>query len=177
MICVYGLGARNADGEQGKAAPILVASAASRPMYLDPPKLDTPTTDEQRFLVLVNQERRARGLSRLRFDPLLCEVARAHSRDMAARKYFSHEAPNARQRTPLDRYQGACAKPPHYLLVGENLFYCSAPGVERGHKALMESPGHRKNILDGRYESAGVGSYTSDDGEYWVTQMFLKRRD
>ncbi len=133
--------------------------------------------DEQKFLGLVNQERQARGLPPLAFDPLLSEVARAHSREMASRGYFAHESPTPGRRTPMERYLSAFAKTPQYLLVGENLLYCSVRGAERGHKSLMASDKHRKNLLDERYEAVGIGTYTSADGEYWVTQMFLKRRD
>jgi uncharacterized protein YkwD len=135
------------------------------------------TPDENRFLALINQERRARGLGVLTQDPLLREVARRHSRDMAERGYFAHEAPTESLRTPMERYLAGLGRRPGYAVVGENLFYCSELGVQRGHRSLMESPGHRRNILDKRYEAAGVGVYVSPDGEYFVTQMFLKQRD
>lgn len=135
------------------------------------------TSDEQEFLTLVNQERAARGLSPLRFDPLCTQVARRHSRDMADRNYFGHESPTAGRRTPMQRYLAASGRQPQYLVVGENLFYCSMAGVERGHRSLMASEGHRRNLLDPRYEAVGVGTYTNAQGEYWVTQVFVKRRD
>ena len=134
--------------------------------------------DEARFITLINRERAARGIAALAVDPMLASVARAHSRDMADRAYFSHESPTPGAATPMARYQAAASGEPQSLLVGENLYYCSATvGAEAGHRALMASPGHRANLLDERYESIGVGIYANEHGEYWVTQVFLRRRD
>jgi uncharacterized protein YkwD len=57
--------------------------------------------------------------------------------------------------------------------VGENLYYCSIVDVERGHRALMNSPSHRANILHPPFRKGGIGIYKSQTGEFWVTQMFL----
>jgi uncharacterized protein YkwD len=135
------------------------------------------TQDESRFVDLVNKERTQRGLSRLTVDPMLIEVARAHSREMSDKHYFAHKSPTPGLTTPLDRYLAAEKHKPSWALVGENLFYCSKPGVDRGHCALMNSPGHRANILESRYEQIGVGIYTSPKGEFYVTQMFLAKTD
>lgn len=177
-MLVCGLTARVAStAGSGKAAPgEAVPAALTRPAGGQAGAF-APAPDEQKFLTLVNQERQGRGLSALALDPLLCEVARAHSREMAAKRYFAHESPTPGQRTPMERYLSAFARTPQYLLVGENLFYCSVAGVERGHKSLLASQKHRQNLLDERYEAVGIGTYTNADGEYWVTQMFLKRRD
>ena len=67
---------------------------------------------------------------------------------------------------------------PDYLLVGENIFYCSifnnVYNADYGHRALMDSPGHRANILDPRFTKVGLGIYHNARGEFWVTQMFTK---
>ena len=137
-----------------------------------------PTADEQRSLELVNRERQRQGLAVLNFDPTLCAAARAHSREMAEQGYFSHVSPTSSLATPMQRYLSAHGgrERPEYLLVGENIFYCSKPDTERSHQAFMESEGHRKNLLDPRYETGGIGIYIHERGEYFVTQMFLKRR-
>jgi uncharacterized protein YkwD len=131
------------------------------------------TTDEQRFLDLVNAERSQRHLHELTVDPVLIDVARAHSREMADKNYFDHVSPTPGLKTPMDRYLHALSKRPAYACVGENLFYCSVVDVQRGHEALMNSPGHRANILFPRFRQAGVGIYKSPAGEFWVTEMFL----
>jgi uncharacterized protein YkwD len=131
------------------------------------------TSDELRFLDLVNHERAARHLAELKPDPLLVQVARQHSREMWEKNYFDHLSPTPGERTPMDRFLHAARARPAHACVGENLFYCSVVDVERGHRALMNSPGHRANILYPPFRRSGVGVYKSDSGEFWVTEMFL----
>jgi uncharacterized protein YkwD len=131
------------------------------------------TGDEWRFLDLLNRERATRHLAELKPDPLLVEVAREHSREMCEKNYFDHVSPTAGERTPMDRYLHAVHHRPPHACVGENLFYCSVVDVERGHHALMNSPGHRANILYAPFRRGGIGIYKSETGEFWVTQMFL----
>ena len=131
------------------------------------------TADELRFLDLLNRERAARHLTELKPDPLLVEVARQHSREMCDKNYFAHVSPTPGLRTPMDRYLRAIHHRPAHACVGENLFYCSVVDVERGHHALMNSPGHRANILYAPFRRGGIGIHKSDTGEFWVTQMFL----
>jgi uncharacterized protein YkwD len=140
------------------------------------------TDEEREYIDRINAERTERGLCALTPDPLLIQVARGHSWDMSERGYFSHVATLNGQHTPMDRYlrglHNAGQGTPNYLLVGENIYFCSVtrPGrdVLLGHQALMESPGHRANILDPRFERVGVGIYRDAGGAIWVTQMFLR---
>lgn len=135
------------------------------------------TQEEIRFVELVNKERASRGLPQLTIDPVLIQVAREHSREMGEKHYFSHHSPTPKMRTPLDRYLAGAKRRPSWALVGENLFYCSIVDVNRGHTALMNSEGHRANILESRYERIGVGAYVTPDGQFYVTQMFLAKID
>lgn len=114
---------------------------------------------EQSVLRLINNARRAEGVSPLYMDPLLQEVARGHARDMYRRGYFDHATPECargparpRCRDPFDRMDEAGAV---YEVAGENL--ALAPTVSAAHQGLMGSPGHRRNILDPRFERAGIG--------------------
>jgi len=131
------------------------------------------TSEEWRFLDLLNRERATLHLSELKPDPLLVEVARGHSREMCEKNYFDHVSPTPGERTPMDRYLHALHHRPAHACVGENLFYCSIVDVERGHHALMNSPGHRANILYAPFRRGGIGIYKSETGEFWVTEMFL----
>jgi len=135
------------------------------------------TQEELRFVELVNKERASRRLSQLTIDPLLIEVARGHSREMSEKHYFSHTSPTSSMRTPVDRYLAAAKERPSWALVGENLVYCSAVDVDRGHMALMNSEGHRANILESRYQRIGVGACVNPKGELYVTQTFLAKAD
>jgi uncharacterized protein YkwD len=135
-----------------------------------PPALSL-TADEALALRLVNAERTARGLSALALDPVLVEVARQHSDDMARRGYFAHLEPPPNQRTPLDRYAAALTRHPR-TVVGENIARADEPLMELIHDRMMESPDHRANLLDPEYVALGVGIHAQPNGHIWLTQMF-----
>lgn len=120
---------------------------------------------EAKMLELVNAERRAAGLQLLRADPAMAQVARAHSRDMFARGYFSHVAPDGK--TLGDRVR--VAKIP-FVAAGENL--ALGPTLQVCHDGLMKSPGHRANILHSSFGRLGIG--VLDGGRYglMITQNF-----
>lgn len=120
---------------------------------------------EAQMLQLVNTERVKQGLSPLTADPELTQVARAHSKDMFARGYFSHM--NLEGKTPSDRIQAAKV---HFITAGENLAYAHTLTI--AHNGLMNSPGHRANILSKDYGRVGIGIL--DGGIYglMVTQNF-----
>ncbi len=146
------------------------------------PSPDAPLPEEEEFIERVNQERTSRGLNALTFDPLLVRVARAHSREMCDKDYFDHHSPTPGLRSPMDRVlrslKDAGNGNPDYLLVGENIYYCSVfndtYNVAYGHQALMDSPGHRANILEPRFTKIGLGIYRNAKGEFWVTEEFTK---
>lgn len=168
------------DRAQSTAQPEMNGTSASAGSQRQTERASLPeaTDEERRFVELTNRERLRRGMSELRIDPLLIAVAREHSAEMRDRDYFSHHSPSASLRTPMDRYLHAvaAARPP-YACVGENLFYCTISDVERGHRAFMNSPKHRENVLYPRFEKIGVGIVKDREGKFWVTQMFLTTTD
>ncbi|HET7897713.1 MAG TPA: CvpA family protein [Flavisolibacter sp.] len=120
---------------------------------------------EAQMLQLVNQERVKRGLSALKADPKLTQVARAHSTDMFARGYFSHYTPE--KADPFDRMKKAGVK---FLTAGENL--ALGRTLKICHEGLMNSPGHRANILNPSFGRLGIG--IMDGGIYglMISQEF-----
>ena len=135
------------------------------------------TVEEQRLMDLANEERRMVGLSTLRPNQMLVQVARAHSREMYEKSYFDHRSPTPELATPKVRYLKGMGRMPTYACIGENLFYSSVVDPELGNKCLMQSPSHRANILSTQFDQMGVGVYESPDGRFWVTQMFLTQID
>ncbi len=131
-----------------------------------------PTEEEATILRLVNAERAQRRLPALRFDAVLTRAARDHSREMRELDYFDHESPTAGRRMPLDRYIRTSGRGRGSVLVGENIFHASSVMPERAHSAFMRSPGHRENVLDGRFRRCGIGIHIAPDGRFWVTEMF-----
>lgn len=120
---------------------------------------------EARMLELVNQERAQAGLAPLVADPELTAVARQHSSDMFARSYFSHYTPEGN--TPFDRMQNARVR---FLTAGENL--ALAPTLPIAHTGLMNSPGHRANILRPTFGRIGIGILDGGRHGLMVTQNF-----
>ena len=120
---------------------------------------------EKRMLDLVNQERAAAGLSPLAADPELTEVARRHSADMFARGYFAHDTPEGA--TPFDRMRAADVR---FVTAGENL--ALAPTVSVAHTGLMNSPGHRANILRPEFGRVGIGIMDGGMRGLMVSQEF-----
>lgn len=120
---------------------------------IEPPKAVKLLPDsgtERKMFDLVNEERAARGQQKLVWDDELMEVGRDHCLDMFSKGYFSHYTPDGK--SPFDRMDAANI---NYQTAGENLAY--APNVEVAHQGLMDSPGHKENILRGEFGNLGVG--------------------
>ncbi len=120
---------------------------------------------EQRMLDLLNQERVANGLQPLAADPELTEVARRHSADMFARGYFAHDTPEGL--SPFDRMKAANVR---FTTAGENL--ALAPTLQIAHTGLMNSPGHRANILRREFGRVGIGVMDGGMRGLMVSQEF-----
>lgn len=45
------------------------------------------------------------------------------------------------------------------------------------HEALLQSPGHRANLLDDDVDQIGIGIHVDDDGNVWITQNFRRHVD
>ncbi len=131
-------------------------------------RIDNPTIDEPseaRMFELLNQERVRAGLEPLVRDAGIDEVARAHSVDMLQQGYFAHEAPDGR--TPFDRMRQAGIQ---FTAAGENL--ALAPTAALAHQGLMDSPGHRANILSPAFRRVGIGAARADGRGRMFTQDF-----
>lgn len=111
---------------------------------------------------LVNEERSAEGLAPLDLnrDATTCAQLRAEE----AKKSFSHNRPNGSSCFTALKEAGIT-----YAAAGENLAG-KIKTPEKVVKAWMDSPGHRKNIMNPKYSQIGVGYVSS--GNYWA-QFFL----
>lgn len=120
---------------------------------------------ESNMVNLVNQERIKVGLLPLILDYNLRKIARNHSADMFQKGYFAHQSPE--EKDVSDR-----AKEINYIfqVIGENLAY--APTLDLAHKGLMNSPGHRANILGEDYKKIGIGIAKSEEYGLMITQNF-----
>lgn len=126
----------------------------------------TLAPEEAKMLELVNAERTSRGLMPLTVDFRLVELARKKSQDMIDKNYFGHYSPT--YGSPFDMMKSAGIE---YRLAGENL--AGAPDVATAHKALMNSEGHRRNILNPGFTKVGIGVAKGGPYGMMFTQMFI----
>jgi len=124
------------------------------------------TADEQKMLDLVNSERAKMGLSQLSPNLKATEVARLKARDMIAKNYFSHTSPT--YGSPFDMMKQFGIS---YRYAGENL--AGAPSTDIAHTNLMNSPGHRANILNSNYREVGIGIVNGGPYGKMFVQMFI----
>jgi uncharacterized protein YkwD len=119
----------------------------------------------------INQERVAAGLPALIVRAKLIEKARGWSHKMAVAS-----GPNRGQACKLSHNPRLAKEVPlDWSLLGENVG-CSATNAEELHQAFMNSPGHRKNILDSKFDSVGVAIVMADTTMF-VTQVFMQTRE
>ena len=138
-------------------------SKESIPISVDRQVLSVDETSEAVMFKLVNEERLKIGLGTLEWRSEIVPVAREHARDMWEREYFGHVSPDGEDvGGRLDR-AGV-----DYQSVGENL--ALAPTVSTAHQGLMNSEGHRENILSSDFNRVGIG--VIDNGVYG--KMFVQ---
>ena len=128
-------------------------------------QLTIDAISEAQMIALVNSERSTRGYRQLERDDRLTDIARKHSMDMLKRRYFSHFSPEGHD-VGYRAKQGSIT----YRLIGENLAY--APDGATAHAGLMNSEGHRKNILDPEWTMIGIGVIDGDIYGKMFTQVF-----
>ncbi len=162
---IFGPAAREALGFLTVRPPAQSGGVTEEAVNLNFTVDDAPTEPqtEQAMLDLMNQERTSRGLVPLAMDPELRLLARSHADDMFKRGYFSHETPEGID--PFKRMEKVNIR---FGLAGENL--ALAPTLDIAHTGLMNSPGHRANILKDGFRKVGIG--VLDGGLYG--KMFVQ---
>lgn len=120
---------------------------------------------EAEMLALINKERAAENLAPLEADTEMRGVALKHSADMFSRGYFSHNTPE--EKSPFDRMNDEKVR---YRTAGENL--ALAPTLKIAHTGLMNSPGHRANILRPQFGRVGIGILDGGRRGLMITQNF-----
>ncbi|HZX01652.1 MAG TPA: CAP domain-containing protein [Kribbella sp.] len=158
---------RSTSGATGRPKPSVRTTPTGRPSSTptktrttDPTPSDTPqppvsgggtNAQERQVLDYTNQIRQQQGCGPLKLDSALVEAAGKHASDMVRRHYMDHTNPDGQD--PGDRMKAAGYRGSTW---GENI----AAGYDSAQKvvaAWMQSDGHRKNILNCRYTSIGVG--------------------
>jgi uncharacterized protein YkwD len=132
------------------------------------PAVDAATA-EARLLVLLNAARAKAGLAPLASDAELRVIALGHSEDMARAHFIGHVSPTTGN--PEDRIKRAGVP---VTGGGENI--ARAAGADAAHQDLMDSPGHRSNMLSPRFTHVGIGVVPQGD-QILATLVFGRRRD
>ncbi len=122
---------------------------------------------EQQLFDLTNAARVRHGRSILEWEGSVSGTARKHSADMAIHDYFSHE--NKEGKSPFDRMKDDGIR---FHGAGENLAYGQSSSIF-AHEGLMNSPGHRENILLDTYSHLGVGVAFNEKSQPYYTENFL----
>ncbi|SDO37826.1 CAP-associated domain-containing protein [Alkalicoccus daliensis] len=134
--------------------------------FYGPGSEDLAADAEMQMFDLVNADRVKHDLEPLAWNGEVAEVAKAHSEDMAERNYFSHESPEGL--SPFDRMNEAGLT---YSRAGENLASGQASAVF-AEQGLMNSLGHRENILNPSYDELGIGVVFSEGDRPFYTQKY-----
>lgn len=159
------------------AAPANHPAGTDLSLAIDDPDI------EQAILAAINADRRANGLTPVAWDTTAAAAGAAHAADMAALGYFSHWSPDGHG--PEMRYSRAGGTDN----VMENIF--TSVRLSNGYPALIDdftelalqaessliqSPGHRRNILTPSHTHVGVGfAYNPRTGSFYVAQEFVDR--
>ena len=116
----------------------------------------------------INQYRQQKGLSSLSLNTTIAQQARQHSQSMANSRDLSHNGFNSRVQTISKSISPRAA--------AENVAFnkgFSNP-VAQAVNGWLNSPGHLQNIM-GNYNLTGIGVTRNNQGEFYFTQIFIKR--
>jgi uncharacterized protein YkwD len=155
--------------------PVWCGEQAPTSITIEPPGEDNSVVSadeaETRLLALMNRDRQAAGVGPVVWDDRVAAVARAHSEDMRQTKIVAHISPTTG--SAADRVKKANIKT---AVVLENV--ARAYGVGEAHGGLMNSPGHRANMLAGAATHVGIGVVLGEDisgrREMFITQVFIR---
>ena len=126
---------------------------------------------EARAFDLMNGQRLSIGLKSLEWDEQIVSLARAHSQNMAAGKYFSHKDANGGYVDSRAAKLGIF----NWMAIGENIAFMKGyddPATMAVEK-WMQSPSHKKNILNNQWRQTAIGVAVGEDGSVYFTQVFI----
>lgn len=137
-------------------------------------KASTNFAFERRAFEEINQQRITAGLQPLVWSDAAAKIARLHSENMANFKFFSHEGLDGSMVNDRADAFGISK----WKAIGENIAYNRGYNnpIEFAVERWMQSPGHRENILNGRWTESGIGIAITQDGTYYFTEVFLLRK-
>ena len=148
------------------AMPVMAAPAKQLPAKPPPASAYALSPQEQKAVMLLNEDRKDAGLEPLKVNLLLSKLAADYAADMNRRKFFAHIDPD--DRDPFERMAAIGIDLPN---EGENI--ALSPDVETAHRMLIESPLHRENILNPKFTEIGIGVRSDSRGGIYLVQEFI----
>jgi len=116
---------------------------------------------ERQLFEALNRERAAQSLSMLQWDDALFKAARQHALRMANLNMLEHQLPSESDLEGRLTEAGA-----RFSVIAENIAVGASPQIIHG--GWMNSPGHRKKILDPRLTSVGIAAVHGPGGLFAV---------
>ena len=153
---------------------LVLASCASNGGRQASTAVECRQSPEQDLLRLVNIQRQEHGLAPLQVDMRLVLAARSHADDIAKSGRIGHVGQNGSQ--PVDRVEREGYP---WMLVGETVAAGQLQAVEVV-EGWLESPPHRRDLLEPRFAAAGIALVTSRTARYealWVMVFGAAVRD
>jgi uncharacterized YkwD family protein len=147
--------------------PTTIFTPVPKPVPTNAP-LSGITAEEQQMVKLVNQVRANAGLQALQVDHALARTARLKSQDMVNLNYFAHQSPT--YGSPFDMMSKFGIA---FQTAGENIA-CNQT-VNAAQQALMNSEGHRANILNESFVYIGIGIVNGGPCGQMYTEQFVGR--
>jgi len=126
---------------------------------------DEDAAAEAALLESLNRSRQQAGVPPMQLDESLRQAARLHAQRMVSTQHLQHQFPG--EPSLLQRIADVSSLP--LDRAGENLANASCP--DGAHDVMMRSPLHRKNLLDPRFNVAGIAAVWSH-GRLYVVQDF-----
>ncbi len=162
----------------GSASSVAQPAPASPQMITLAPPMDALQAVQQLTLELVNRDRVTEGLPPMQVDPLLAKAAQNHAIDMLKRNYFDHYSPEGI--APKDRLAevGGNGYPSENIVMRYSSHFknINIQILEEFQDQWMNSPDHRRNLMNPRNEKFGYGlAIDPTSGKTFAVQMFGRR--
>jgi hypothetical protein len=122
------------------------------------------STEAKQLMQATNGDRAQHGLGLLRWDPALSRAAEAHAYQMVRHGELSHQYAGEADLMTRAGHYGA-----HFSTVAENI--AIAPTPQSVESEWMHSPPHRRNILDARLTTVGIG-LVRQGNNLWAVEDF-----
>ena len=146
---------------------LLLAGLLASPAMADDSALTT------KIIALSNQMRKENGVRPVAQLNYLNDAAVGHSQEMAGMKYFSHTSPTVGLERPKSRIEVSGGWD---MSIAENIYRSvGVPESELAQDvvdAFMNSPVHRANLLNPKFNSMGIGIAKVGKDEWAITQLF-----